>query len=533
MYKLKKISGFGVVIAVVAFFVIFTTQIAKSSTIQNMRGYAWNADYIETNGTQGQQVNDEPSGGMGWLSFNNCQGGSCQGPDYGVNVNANGNIVGYAWAGNGVDIDGNPLGLGWMKFGGLAEEIVDPDVYDSNGVLTHDGLHIIVTDAKLNADNTVTGWARFCAGSQFPNTTCRGTKADNLNGGWDGWVSLSGSGYGVVYNPTTKKFSGHAWGGNDGGKNVVGWIDFDTDFSDVIFDPITEPTVNLQALDPNVPTGGETTLTWTGINILENGNSNCEATQGPDNWMNPPAKSSPNGTFPTGPLMTDQTYGIKCLGTNGEWSDPSLVTVTVGVQLILTADNNYAYPPLYQRTLTWDAVPSTGILTNCIASSNATGGDPSWPDPANPQNNPHSSDIVYVVNPSVTYTLTCQNSAGTFVSSSVKIQQDDLPESVELTHSAVVLDPISGNYLVTLFWDVTNADSCTATASEPNTGWAPPAPPLSPDDADGSRSGVIVPNPTGNTYFIECKGDSGFPVYGQTTVNQNSTASTPPIYQEN
>ena len=41
------------------------------------------------------------------------------------------------------------------------------------------------------------------------------------SGGWDGWISLSGSQYGVTYNSTTGKFAGYAWGSLN-----VGWVSF-------------------------------------------------------------------------------------------------------------------------------------------------------------------------------------------------------------------------------------------------------------------------------------------------------------------
>ena len=50
-------------------------------------------------------------------------------------------------------------------------------------------------------------------------------RARNFGGGWDGWISLSGTtntggSYGPVFIPSTKKFSGYAWG-----DEVVGWVD--------------------------------------------------------------------------------------------------------------------------------------------------------------------------------------------------------------------------------------------------------------------------------------------------------------------
>ncbi|MEK7499972.1 MAG: hypothetical protein AAB649_05200, partial [Patescibacteria group bacterium] len=78
------------------------------------------------------------------------------------------------------------------------------------------------------------GWIQFGSLSGFPTGT--GTQAQNANingnnlkgwaralsygGGWDGWISLSGAGYGVTL--AGNNFDGYAWG-----SEVVGWVDFD------------------------------------------------------------------------------------------------------------------------------------------------------------------------------------------------------------------------------------------------------------------------------------------------------------------
>jgi len=58
--------------------------------------------------------------------------------------------------------------------------------------------------------NALQGWARIVGIAQA------GTNA----GGWDGWISLSGAGYGVTIDPATGKLNGYAWAGDQG------WIDF-------------------------------------------------------------------------------------------------------------------------------------------------------------------------------------------------------------------------------------------------------------------------------------------------------------------
>ena len=53
-----------------------------------------------------------------------------------------------------------------------------------------------------------------------------GEASASITGNWDGWVSLSGTGYGVKYDGDLSdtnygKFNGNAWGDKDSG-----WIDF-------------------------------------------------------------------------------------------------------------------------------------------------------------------------------------------------------------------------------------------------------------------------------------------------------------------
>ncbi len=84
----KKIIGFAVVLAVVGFFAIYT-NVVRSSALHSMSGFAWGADL--DSGTGGV-------GGLGWLSFN-CTDVGCNN-DYGVTIDAAGNLVGYAWSSN-------------------------------------------------------------------------------------------------------------------------------------------------------------------------------------------------------------------------------------------------------------------------------------------------------------------------------------------------------------------------------------------------------------------------------------------------
>jgi len=106
---------------------------------------------------------------VGWISLS--------GLSFGISIDANGDLSGYAWSDN----------IGWIS---ANEDDLDDCPQGA-------------CKAKLSGNN-LQGWMR--ALSQDGN-------------GWDGWISLKGSGYG----PTVSggNFSGYAWG-----SDVVGWIDF-------------------------------------------------------------------------------------------------------------------------------------------------------------------------------------------------------------------------------------------------------------------------------------------------------------------
>ncbi|MFA6353785.1 MAG: hypothetical protein WCW93_02550 [Candidatus Paceibacterota bacterium] len=167
--------------------------VVSASSADNMSGYAWSSN-------------------IGWISFNctnlsTCGTGVGQ-ANYGVNKDTSGNLTGYAWSPN----------IGWIKFGGLS------------GFPTGNGT--IASDAKVDLDtNKLTGWARACSGMYdislnqgVLNNTCTGMSRTD---GWDGWISFSGTGYGVTFDGSA--FSSYAWG-----SEVVGWISFSGVTSNII-----------------------------------------------------------------------------------------------------------------------------------------------------------------------------------------------------------------------------------------------------------------------------------------------------------
>lgn len=156
-----------------AFYISFISTPTDVSAAQagsnNITGYAWSSN-------------------TGWMDFST----STYNPN-GVLADGSGNITGYAWSDN----------IGWVKFGGLSS-------FPTNGPGTFS------TSTKIVNGNVI-GWARACAGTSNGDCSNMNSRTD----GWDGWISLRGTGYGVTFDSNSKRFSGFAWG-----SNVVGWLDF-------------------------------------------------------------------------------------------------------------------------------------------------------------------------------------------------------------------------------------------------------------------------------------------------------------------
>jgi parallel beta-helix repeat protein len=139
---------------------------------------------------------------ISWISF------SCQntmaigtGVNYGVDIDeANSRLSGYAWSDY----------IGWISF--------------NNTDLV--GCPSGTCQASINmSTGGLTGWARALSPVGKPLSE---------TGGWDGWIKLSGSNYGVTLNstPDPSEFQNWAWGGdpnNDNNEAVIGFISFNGD----------------------------------------------------------------------------------------------------------------------------------------------------------------------------------------------------------------------------------------------------------------------------------------------------------------
>lgn len=262
---------------------LFGVSKVEAGTANPVSGYAWS----ET---------------IGWISFSCANDSSCAASPYGVTVDSStGDFSGHAWSET----------IGWINFAPTSGYPSAP-------------LH----GARLEASNTVTGWARACAGTV--NGDCTGaSRAD----GWDGWIKLSkdasdgGSSYGVIFAPATGIFSSYAWG-----SSVVGWIDFAPVVAGpnvVHMTPTPAPTFNFYSDPSSVSNNGTTVIHWNGITDA----TSCTPSGGSTGWSGVSIGIG-GGSWTTGTLIaadSPYTFVLNCTGPGG--SVPKIETVTVAAPI--------------------------------------------------------------------------------------------------------------------------------------------------------------------------------------------------------
>lgn len=234
---------------------------------------------------------------MGWISFN--------GTGYGVSEDSTGALSGYAWSSN----------LGWITFN--ASEV--------------SGCPSGTCAPKVDlATGKVTGWARAC--SAFANKDLCSGALDANSGGWDGWIALSGTAqnnqpYGITQNTTNSSWSGYAWG-----SDAIGAISMSGTASDGLSYGVTGPTLTptRPTLDTDtdiVDSNGSATLTWSGLPWA----TSCTFVGG-----SPSTEGATSGSASTGPLTSETSYVVRCLGASGSSMDSLPVTIRVRTPVINT-----------------------------------------------------------------------------------------------------------------------------------------------------------------------------------------------------
>lgn len=158
----KSLLAFAIASTIfVSFFISPRETLSQTST--PITGYAW-------------------SDTIGWVSFNCSDLGTCATSNYGLSIAADGSISGYAWSEN----------IGWISANSA----------DLSGCPT------APCTARMD-ELSLKGWMKVLSAN------------DAQNGGWDGFISLSGAS--PSYGPTLSGgiLSGYAWGDMN-----VGWLSF-------------------------------------------------------------------------------------------------------------------------------------------------------------------------------------------------------------------------------------------------------------------------------------------------------------------
>lgn len=165
----------------------FPQTAVSQATGGNIAGWAWAGEDTNSDGIA--------DAGVGWISFNCSDGGPtrnniCTGPGgyvYGLNADAAGVVTGYAWSEN----------VGWIS----------ANVGDLSGCPQ------APCTARID-DGSVLGWLKVLSAN------------DSQSGGWDGFIALGDTNtgdainYGVTHSGTA--ITGNAWGGG----TVMGWVSF-------------------------------------------------------------------------------------------------------------------------------------------------------------------------------------------------------------------------------------------------------------------------------------------------------------------
>ncbi len=254
--------------------------------------------------------------GIGWISFNCSNAGVCGTSNYGVTVNADGSMSGYAWANPN---DGAQNHIGWIDFHPLLAG-APVSSFVPNQTVT------------LNpATGAVSGWARAVG--------------YDIASGWDGWIGFgSGGNYGSGVAVSGCNWLGYAWGGG----TVIGWIHF-----------ANSPTYQVTG------SGNACASVTTGtINVSVT--SNSSAWPGTINYSiaGPTAISSINYTVPMAhPNLAGGSYTITY--NSGGPAGGSLANITPSATQSLSAGGSLSF------TLNFNTPPSPPGSVSAVAASGA------------------------------------------------------------------------------------------------------------------------------------------------------------------
>lgn len=188
------------------FFIFFGAfllfQNALAGAAENVSGFAWseNIGWLSFNSSNCDTDNNgQSNGGTG------CPAAGTPIANYGVSLDANGILSGYAWSEN----------IGWVSFN-------RPDTGTPPAAPDY-GTYLAKVDLSTKE---ISGWTRVlsaCQDNLWNGTQCTGSGAGDRAGGWDGWLKLRGPNYGTWLDDSVSPAESRNWGWSD---VVMGWVSF-------------------------------------------------------------------------------------------------------------------------------------------------------------------------------------------------------------------------------------------------------------------------------------------------------------------
>jgi len=355
--RLPLLSVWEAVLIVLVVFVLMRGGTVTASGSMPITGYAWSSN-------------------IGWTSFS--------GSGYGVFEDTiTRALSGYAWSSN----------IGWISFS------------------ASDGSHPAPTVDFITGQ--ISGYARACSAFADKNA-CSGA-LDGNTGGWDGWISLSGtandgSPYGIVQG-TSCGWTGYAWG-----SDAIGWVSTSGTANDGSPYAVggnapascTHSCIATLTSNPStVDQGQNVALTWS-----VTGGSLCAASC-TGNGFNTSSAISGTTNAAVPPVPPTTSYGLTCTGGTYGPPPPANTTVTVIVPTATMSVNGQSptvrvdAAAANNASVAW----SSANATSCSVTKNSA----AW------KTGLSSSGTTDTVTTQVTYAVDCVNSHGTHATSSVLV----------------------------------------------------------------------------------------------------------------
>ena len=312
----KKIILSGLIFSVMFAF----ASIAKinAAATDNVTGWLWG--------------NNGNSSGIGWVSMNDINPEiSTSGANYGVRAPlTDGNLSGHAWSEY----------YGWISF----------EASDVQGCPSG-------TCSARRSGNDIVGWARILS--------IKKAYEENNSGGWQGWISLKGTDYGVTITnaPNTEddgEFNGYAWSNELGTISFRGNVGTNLEYGAQIKPPTV--VINSNPLSINVdenPLPQNVSLTWTVTN-----STSCVKSGGWSGTETIPSLLSQTKTESVGQSSGSETYRLTCSGPGGT------TTGEVSVATFCNEDR-------CGGSGTCDATPQYGVLNKSVCDAMDTCSDDS------------------------------------------------------------------------------------------------------------------------------------------------------------